>query len=288
LRGQLYNRLKTGRGGDHTSQEAKCQNDTSLSDAAQKVAEKAGVSPATVKRDGARVEALEKLSKAAKIVAEKATYSEVKTLAKLDSAGQDKVARAIRTGQASSVEEAVKQTGVKPPGKSPKAKPPKQYPRSHWFKQWEKAIGPVCRLVDPIAGEVKEKHDPHHEAVQEYLNSATEEMEIWMGVKRGKCPNCASTKWNEGEDGVSCAKCHHPHGEPVGDPDEDRLKTQRQKTVKTVEALMRAFDDLQEMWARPEHGGATKWTAEEVHATLADMGVISACKGLLKIARGWK
>ena len=104
---------------------------------------------------------------------------------------------------------------------------------------------------------------------------------------RGKCPVCAGTRWTEDEDGVSCAKCHHPWGEPAGDPDEDRIKTQRQKTVKTVEALVRAFDDLQAMKAKPEHGGATKWTADEVGATLKDMGVIAACKGLLTIAKRW-
>lgn len=88
----------------------------------------------------------------------------------------------------------------------------------------------------------------------------------------GKCPNCAGTKWDEDEDGVSCVKCHHPHGEPLGDVDDDRLKTQRQKTVKTVEALMRAFDDLQVMLGRK---------------ALHDES-ISACKRLLTIAKGWK
>jgi len=72
-------------------------------------------------------------------------------------------------------------------------------------------------------------------------------------------------------DGVSCSKCKHPHGEPAGDVDEDRIKTQRQKTVKTVEALMRAFDDLHTMLARPEHSEA-----------------IADCKKLLEIAREWK
>jgi hypothetical protein len=88
----------------------------------------------------------------------------------------------------------------------------------------------------------------------------------------GKCPNCAGTKWDEDEDGsVDCARCHHPYGEPAGDADEDRLKTQRQKTVKTIEAAMRAFDDLQVMLAKSEHEEA-----------------IAGCKRLLKIAKGWK
>ena len=71
----------------------------------------------------------------------------------------------------------------KPPTpKKANGKPPKQFPRSHWFRQWELAIGPVCRLVDKIAEEVREKHDPHHEAAQEFLEKATEEMMAWMKV----------------------------------------------------------------------------------------------------------
>ncbi|HEY4721527.1 MAG TPA: hypothetical protein VII92_06745, partial [Anaerolineae bacterium] len=63
-------------------------------------------------------------------------------------------------------------------------------------------------------------------------------------IDYGKCPNCAGTKWTEDDTGLACSKCHHPHGEPTGGIDDDRVTTQRQKTVKTVEALLRAFDDL--------------------------------------------
>jgi len=212
VRGQLYNRLKTGRGGDHTSQEAKCRNDTLLSDAAQKVAEKAGVSPATVKRDGARVEALEKLSKAARIVAEKAGDKDILALGKLSLDEQDAVARAVGVRQAATIRDAIKQTGAKP-------------------------------------------------------SKGTDAQE----TDYGRCPNCAGTKWTEDEGGVSCARCHHPHGEPAGDVDEDRITTQRQKTVKTVEALMRTFDDLQLLLAKPGHSE-----------------VISDCKRLLTMAKAWK
>ena len=106
----------------------------------------------------------------------------------------------------------------------------------------------------------------------------------------GKCPNCGGTEWNDDDpDGAWCAKCHHPHGEPAGDPDEDRLNTQRQKTVKTTEALLRAFDDLQGMWARPEHEGTQKaFTDDQVLAAVRNMGAIRVCKALLKIAREWK
>lgn len=90
-------------------------------------------------------------------------------------------------------------------------------------------------------------------------------------VDYGKCPSCASTKWKSDETGVSCAKCNHPHGEPAGDVDDDRVSVQRSKTVKTVEALMRAFDDLNLMLPKPDHRMA-----------------IDACKALLTTARAWK
>uniref|UniRef100_A0A6M3II57 Uncharacterized protein n=1 Tax=viral metagenome TaxID=1070528 RepID=A0A6M3II57_9ZZZZ len=87
----------------------------------------------------------------------------------------------------------------------------------------------------------------------------------------GKCPNCAGAIWDEDDEGWACAKCHHPHGEPAGDVDKDRVATQRQKTVKTAEALLRAFDDLNEMLPRAEHDEAIRLT-----------------KAALGIARKWK
>ena len=87
----------------------------------------------------------------------------------------------------------------------------------------------------------------------------------------GKCPNCAGTKWTADEFGATCAKCHQPHGEPSGGADEDRVDIQRSKTIKTCEALMRAFDDLNMLLAKPDHPDA-----------------IAQCKFLLTIAREWK
>lgn len=91
-------------------------------------------------------------------------------------------------------------------------------------------------------------------------------------VDYGKCPNCAGSKWTEDEDGVSCAKCHHPHGEPTGGADDDRVGTQRSKTVKTAEALMRAFDDLHLLVSKADE-----------HAES-----IASCKFLVKTAKAWK
>jgi len=89
-------------------------------------------------------------------------------------------------------------------------------------------------------------------------------------VDYGKCPNCLGTKWKPDDDGMVCAKCLHPHGEPAGDVDDDRLKIQRSKTVKTAEALMRAFDDLHDMKARVDRDGA-----------------IEECQKLMALARAW-
>jgi uncharacterized Zn finger protein (UPF0148 family) len=45
-----------------------------------------------------------------------------------------------------------------------------------------------------------------------------------------KCPNCGSTKWTFDTDGhESCAKCRHPKGEPVGDPEEVSVDEQVKK-----------------------------------------------------------
>ena len=77
------------------------------------------------------------------------------------------------------------ETAPTAPGSPPKTNgtPPKQYARAEWYKQWDNAIGPLVRLVNKIANGVGERHDPHHEAIQEQLNYATEEMIKWMGVK---------------------------------------------------------------------------------------------------------
>jgi hypothetical protein len=52
------------------------------------------------------------------------------------------------------------------------------------FKEYDRAIGPLVRLVDRIAGQVNGKNGDHHKTVQDHLNIATEEMMEWMGVAK--------------------------------------------------------------------------------------------------------
>ena len=82
-----------------------------------------------------------------------------------------------------------------------------------------------------------------------------------------KCPNCLGTKWRDG----ACVKCSQPEGEPAGEVDEDRIGIQRSKTRKTIEALMRAFDDLHMLCPTAEH-----------------QDCIDSCKSMLRIVGDWK
>ena len=82
-----------------------------------------------------------------------------------------------------------------------------------------------------------------------------------------KCPNCLGTKWRDG----ACVKCNQPEGEPAGEVDSDRIKTQRAKTINTVDALMRALDDLQMLCPNSNHENS-----------------ILTCKALREFVGGWK
>ena len=110
-----------------------------------------------------------------------------------------------------------------------------------------------------------------------------------VAIDYGKCPNCAGTKWTSDEFGAVCAKCHQPHGEPVGDQDEDRITMQRKKTVNTVDALIRAFDDLNARLARAEHEGSEPPSKDyaEIVKFVKRFGVIRVTKVLLKITKEW-
>jgi hypothetical protein len=66
--------------------------------------------------------------------------------------------------------------------KTPKLE--KQYDRSYWYMQWNASIGPLCRLVDKIGNNVGEMHGARHKGVHKALETATQNMIEWMGVKR--------------------------------------------------------------------------------------------------------
>lgn len=93
-------------------------------------------------------------------------------------------------------------------------------------------------------------------------------------VDYGTCPSCGGKKWDVDEFGATCSKCKHPHGEVVDKQpeEEDHAGTLRAKCVKTVEALMRAVDDLDLLVPK---AGTHKQTIE-------------LCKSILKTARNWK
>ena len=90
------------------------------------------------------------------------------------------------------------------------------------------------------------------------------------------CPNCANRRYVEGVDHWACTKCGHYFGESRGDPDEEdvvdeRITTKKAKTRKTIEALMREFDDLGVLVPNPkEHAEA-----------------ISMCKIMLNKLKSW-
>lgn len=125
-------------------------------------------------------------------------------------------------------------------------------------------------VAEPVAETVVAETETANSEEQPESES-TDNTAVQPNPDLGKCPVCAGTKWKETEKGIVCAKCGHAHGEAVGDVDDQRVSDQRSKTVKTVEALMRAFDDLNLMLPKPQHGAA-----------------IERCKSLLTWARDWK
>jgi len=221
LLGEEYNEEKRDDGG-HGDQISGGQNVHPVGKTSENIAENRGVSPKTVERAGKFAENVAKLESALQVqvrAGKKVSPELLTRCVKLAAATQNELARKLRVGQATDVQDAMKQCGV------------------------------------PMATTAKAKPKAKPASKGDY----------------GKCPNCAGTRWTEDQDGVTCTRCNHPHGEPAGEVDSDRANTQRLKTIKTVEALMRAFDDLQMLIGRPDHGEA-----------------IRTCKLLLRIAKAWK
>lgn len=249
LRGDLYNRLKC-RTEDGPP---KCPNGQNVrSNAAKKVAQETGVTERTVRRDGKYAEALSKLAKPLREDIEtgrlKATDAEVLSLASVDRSIREAVTRDLRVENAKTITDALALHNVK-------VKKPRK-------KKGSSESGHTAATDSSTDAEPQESISRHPRKGKD--KSA--------GSDYGKCPNCAGTKWKSDEDGVFCARCRHPHGEATGGPDEDRVDTQRSKLVKTLEAAMRAIDDMHLLLPKPkEHADA-----------------IATCKILLKTAKAWK
>lgn len=94
----------------------------------------------------------------------------------------------------------------------------------------------------------------------------------------GKCPNCAGTKWEEEDGEVSCAKCHHPWGEPAGDADEhtatqaDLAKKQVKIWADTIARWLGSspsIDEYRGEWPGPKGDRVLK-AAKELYEALKD------------------
>lgn len=107
IRGQIYNAMKGKQGGDRKS---KGQSDP-LIDAAQAVADEFGGSPKTSKRDGKLAEAVEQLAAPVREAVEQGDIpmKEVAALAELTKSEQKKAAKAIQSGEAKNVAEAIEE-----------------------------------------------------------------------------------------------------------------------------------------------------------------------------------
>jgi len=173
VRGRLYNRIKADKADnlpdpnspkDQIDTLGKTQGKTQDSGktSAETVAEQFEVSPATVKRDAKRVSIIDNLNEGVKKSLGKtvhdAAMTDLQKLAKLDESGQSIVARAVRTGQAKTLKDALKSAPKAEP-KEPKDEKPK---RSRSGKEIPASatlvdtaikthISPLTRLLKQIA-----------------------------------------------------------------------------------------------------------------------------------------
>lgn len=137
--GDLYNALKSGRGGDHDAKALRYQFDTLLSpcggSASKVVASIANVSEPTVKRDGKYAEALAKLpevlAKQIETGEVPATEAAVIALAKRDRDTHNTIARDVRVGNAPTLQDAMRKRGLlaTPKSADPKPKTDKKKPK---------------------------------------------------------------------------------------------------------------------------------------------------------------
>jgi hypothetical protein len=104
------------------------------------------------------------------------SVSDAASIVDLPKNEQAKAVKEVKSGKAKTLKAAVKSKAGKPAVSGPDCKA--------LYKEWDRAIGPLVRLVDRIAGQVNEKNCEHHKTVHEHLNCATEEMMEWLQVKK--------------------------------------------------------------------------------------------------------
>lgn len=123
--GKLYNAEKAEHGGDRKSEKSKGQN-VPLIQASEQIAKETGVSEKTVKRAGKVAEAIDSMPKGLResvLAGEvKATDKAKLAFAQAEPAKQQEAARAVRTGQAESLDAALGLKGPKPPKAEPAPK----------------------------------------------------------------------------------------------------------------------------------------------------------------------
>lgn len=133
LAGELYNENKLPVGRPTNESKETEEPRTTL----EQISELTGRSPATIRRDGRRVEAIEKLPKTlqTKIKAGdlEVTNDQVFTLAKLEPEKVTAVASSLRTGRTTTIEAAMQEAGVTVPEKKKKTKKPaEEQPSADW------------------------------------------------------------------------------------------------------------------------------------------------------------
>ena len=141
---------------------------------ANELADEAGIGRRTMQRADKVNEQGAKAVKDA-VTAGEVSVSDAASIVALPKDEQAKAVKAVKSGKAKTLKAAGKKA-TSPPVSGPDCKA--------LYKEWERSIGPLVRLVDRIAGQVNGKNGDHHQTVQDHLNIATEEMMEWLGVSK--------------------------------------------------------------------------------------------------------
>lgn len=187
LRGKLYIAEKA----DQTEnlkkrhESPKDQNDPS-GDTAAKVAEQTGVSAPTVKRDAKKAEALDKLPEQVRDGIRsgkyKATAAAIKKAGAMSIGEIGPVARKLRVGETSSLDEAIGIKGPKADTPKTASKPPaKKGQPTVDVRKWaelETAVGKLVRLNTALKEHCKCGLD-HHETIRQHFNGILNTLKEW-------------------------------------------------------------------------------------------------------------